>query len=240
MHPPLNHLPKTAAVRGAHLAPPARFSTAILPPYKIDDLFSCVGGFTLVCQECQTDSTYVSHPDTPDYTAIHQAIISDNVSNGGKRQNRDSERRAWFFRAGVHAPGKYETVESDGLATAPARSSCRFAARGATPAAFDERCIPAACVAPRSNTDGILARRALSVGRIARLGATRDLHHGPLRTGTGASPEGSASPGRPSRRRTRRSGASGRSDPASRRTGTASSGRSGRSGSRTGSSCSAR
>src|SRR5580765_193372 len=55
-----------------------------------------------------------------------------------------------------------------------------LAARSATPAAFDERCIPGDSVAPRSNTDGILARRALSAGRIARLGATPDWHHGLL------------------------------------------------------------
>ncbi|MEO7272792.1 MAG: hypothetical protein ABIX28_10780 [Vicinamibacterales bacterium] len=56
-----------------------------------------------------------------------------------------------------------------------------LAARGARPAAFDERGIPGACVAPRANTDGMLARRALAAGRLgshARLGATRDLHHG--------------------------------------------------------------
>src|SRR5690349_15950988 len=55
-----------------------------------------------------------------------------------------------------------------------------LAARGTTPAAFDTRRTPSGGVAPRSNTDGILARRALPVGRIARLGATRDLHHGLL------------------------------------------------------------
>ena len=55
-----------------------------------------------------------------------------------------------------------------------------LAARGESPAAFDRRCIPADCVAPRSNTVSILARRALSSGRIAGLGATRDFHHGLL------------------------------------------------------------
>ncbi len=61
-------------------------------------------------------------------------------------------------------------------------------------AAFDGRCIPAGCVAPRSNTPGIatpprkpraagapvLGRRALPAGRLARLGATPDFHHGLL------------------------------------------------------------
>src|SRR5437667_12830322 len=72
---------------------------------------------------------------------------------------------------------------------------------------FDGRCIPAppqrgcrvgdpgaSCVAPRSNTPGIatpprkiraagapvLGRRALPAGRLARLGATPDFHHGLL------------------------------------------------------------
>src|SRR2546427_12909582 len=54
-------------------------------------------------------------------------------------------------------------------------------ARGESLAAFDGRCIPAGCVAPRSNTPGILGRRALPAGRLARLGATPDFHHGLLR-----------------------------------------------------------
>ncbi len=56
----------------------------------------------------------------------------------------------------------------------------QLAARGESPAAFDRRCIPADCVAPQSHTAGIFPRRALSAGRIARLGATRDFHHGLL------------------------------------------------------------
>src|ERR687888_360863 len=55
-----------------------------------------------------------------------------------------------------------------------------LAARGETPAAFDGRCILAGCVAPRSNTPGILGRRALPSRRLARLGATPDFHHGLL------------------------------------------------------------
>src|SRR5205809_2819077 len=53
-------------------------------------------------------------------------------------------------------------------------------ARGESLAAFDERCIPAGGVAPPSNTPGILSRRALPAGRLARLGATPDFHHGLL------------------------------------------------------------
>src|SRR6266852_30383 len=55
-----------------------------------------------------------------------------------------------------------------------------LAARGESLAAFDERCIPASGVAPPSNTPGILSRHALPAGRLARLGATPDFHHGLL------------------------------------------------------------
>src|SRR5437867_1218498 len=82
-----------------------------------------------------------------------------------------------------------------------------LAARGATPSAFERRCIPPGGVAPPSNTPGIatpprkpraagapaLGRRALppgvpsaapalgwSSGRIAALGATMELHRGLL------------------------------------------------------------
>src|SRR5947208_7732763 len=55
-----------------------------------------------------------------------------------------------------------------------------LAARGESLVAFDGRCIPGGCVAPPSNTGGILSRRALPAGRLARLGATPDSHHGLL------------------------------------------------------------
>src|SRR5438874_7437060 len=82
-----------------------------------------------------------------------------------------------------------------------------LAARGESLAAFDERCIPtppqrgcrvggpgASGVAPPSNTPGIAPHRAhharrgprfsvgraLPAGRLARLGATPDFHHGLL------------------------------------------------------------
>ena len=55
-----------------------------------------------------------------------------------------------------------------------------LAARGESLTAFDGRCIPAGGVAPHSNTPGILGRRALPAGRLARLGATPDFHHGLL------------------------------------------------------------
>ena len=55
-----------------------------------------------------------------------------------------------------------------------------LAARGESLAAFDRRCIPGGCVAPPSNTPGILGRHALPAGRLARLGAAPDFHHGLL------------------------------------------------------------
>ena len=89
----------------------------------------------------------------------------------------------------------------------------RLAARGESPAAFDRRCIPPGCVAPRSSTAGILPRRALPAryaprgaepraengcstdvfsgdGHITGLGATRDVHHGLLGTEAGKKSEG--------------------------------------------------
>jgi tetratricopeptide (TPR) repeat protein len=59
-------------------------------------------------------------------------------------------------------------------------SCVTLTARGASPAAFDGGCIPAGGVAPPSNTPGILSRRALPSGRLPRLGATLDFHHGLL------------------------------------------------------------
>ena len=52
-----------------------------------------------------------------------------------------------------------------------------LAVSGGSRPAFAGRCIPADCVAPPSNTPGILGRRALSAGRIAPLGAAADFHH---------------------------------------------------------------
>src|SRR5712691_2078330 len=66
------------------------------------------------------------------------------------------------------------------LATALEMGQRALAARGESPAAFDGRCIPGGCVAPPSNTPGILGRRALPAGRLARLGATPDFHRGLL------------------------------------------------------------
>ena len=59
-----------------------------------------------------------------------------------------------------------------------------LAARGERSAAFDRRYIPAASVAPRSNTAGMLPRRALqrpdAASLATGLGATPDFHHGLL------------------------------------------------------------
>src|SRR5207247_1590047 len=71
-----------------------------------------------------------------------------------------------------------QTPASPSAGTAALRPG--LAARGESLAAFDERCIPSGGVAPPSNTPGILSRRALPAGRLARLGATPDVHHGLL------------------------------------------------------------
>src|SRR5438876_2929317 len=90
--------------------------------------------------------------------------------------------------------------------TPVATPQTELAARGESPAAFGWRCIPAGCVAPRSNTPGIAPHRAQDArwgprsalvaplcrgphgadcapwvgtsGRIATLGATLDFHQG--------------------------------------------------------------
>ena len=71
-----------------------------------------------------------------------------------------------------------------------------LAARGESPAAFDRRYIPAGCVASRSNTAGMLPRRALRWPDAAlpatALGATRDLHHGLLAARGGQQPTGAS------------------------------------------------
>src|SRR5436309_11115413 len=61
-----------------------------------------------------------------------------------------------------------------------ARSALIPAARGESLAAFDGRCILAGCVAPPSNTPGILGRHALPARRLSRLGATPRFPHGLL------------------------------------------------------------
>ena len=110
-----------------------------------------------------------------------------------------SERRA---SAALYAYADVDEAELRGTADAVAPPDCldvinpnkmrskhmpshfekgrRLAARGESPLAFDEREILAACVAPPSNTGGILSRRALPARRLARLGATPDFHHGLL------------------------------------------------------------
>src|SRR5574342_375744 len=53
-----------------------------------------------------------------------------------------------------------------------------LAARGATPSAFERRCISAGGVAPPSDIPEITGRRALPAGRLAVLGAAMDLPPG--------------------------------------------------------------
>src|SRR5438034_6560611 len=89
-----------------------------------------------------------------------------------------------------------ESLAAFGAPSAAAALGTPFGAPSAAAALgtpFDGRCIPAppqrgcrvgdpggGCVAPPSNTGGILSRRALPAGRLARLGATPDFHHGLL------------------------------------------------------------
>ena len=54
------------------------------------------------------------------------------------------------------------------------------AARRERSSVFGERGILAACVVPPLNAGGIFRRRALSARRLARFGATPDVHHGLL------------------------------------------------------------
>ena len=84
------------------------------------------------------------------------------------------ERRRWPVGAALVVALAALTGSDPGAGVAA------LAARGASLAAFDGRCIPAGCVAPSSNIPDILGRRALPAGRLARLGATPDLHHGLL------------------------------------------------------------
>ena len=75
-------------------------------------------------------------------------------------------------------------AQAQGTATRACRGTrvrgTALAARGESPAAFDQPCIPSDGVAPRSNTAGIFPRHALSARRMAGLGATRDFYHGLL------------------------------------------------------------
>ena len=92
--------------------------------------------------------------------------------------------RAWK-RAAPRVIHRSCHIDQTAAILASRRFSCDrvalpLAARGESLAAFDGRCIPAGCVAPPLNTPGILGRRALPAGRLARLGATPDFHHGLL------------------------------------------------------------
>ena len=123
-----------------------------------------------------------------------QRVPRFNYASGARRIVRPAARHCEIFAARPHAaalvrPFTREALMSESLVTirrhalSLAIAIAVVAARGASAAAFDERCIPPGGVAPRSNTGGILARRALPDGRIARLGATRHLHHGLLARG---------------------------------------------------------
>ncbi len=76
------------------------------------------------------------------------------------------------------APHKTSRLVVGWMLAAAGFGAVGLAARGESLAAFDGRCILGGCVAPPSNTRGILGRRALPARRLARLGATPDFHHG--------------------------------------------------------------
>src|SRR2546425_101413 len=117
-----------------------------------------------------------------------------------------SDRRAGP-RVEAAAVGRTESRRHRGGAADNHSAKAALTARGESLAAFDGRCIPAGCVAPRSNTPGIAPHRAQharwgprrsvvapfdtgvpsaaaalgwSSGRLARLGATPAFHHGLL------------------------------------------------------------
>src|SRR5436190_11561369 len=86
-------------------------------------------------------------------------------------------RQAAFFCAfvGLMVAVVWTTLAARGESP-PAFGAPSAAAALGTP--FGRRCIPADCVAPRSDIPDILGCRALSAGRLAALGATADFHHG--------------------------------------------------------------
>src|SRR2546428_7133906 len=67
--------------------------------------------------------------------------------------------------SGVYDSVMLTRVSAFVIALTASVSANGLAAGGESLAAFDGRCIPAGCVAPRSNTPGILGRRALPAGR---------------------------------------------------------------------------
>jgi Dolichyl-phosphate-mannose-protein mannosyltransferase len=83
-------------------------------------------------------------------------------------------RAGWYAAALAALTGLFTFYEAiilqaavDPFITAAALLALTLAARGESPTAFDERCIRGAGVAPRSNTDGILARRAFRTSRLS-------------------------------------------------------------------------
>src|ERR687888_302100 len=116
------------------------------------------------------------------YSSIETATGGTRAGSSRRSRASDEEFRRPKCRlfisklesSGVRQNARAQTHVRPGTVQFPPR----LTARGETPAAFDGRCILAGCVAPRSNTPGILGRRALPSRRLARLGATPDFHHG--------------------------------------------------------------
>src|SRR4029077_21209338 len=100
---------------------------------------------------------------------------SSNCGSDGRISlPRNDARSSW------KSVSRMSAFAASSVCTRIASPRTSSAARGATPSAFERRCIPAGCVAPPSNIPDILSRRALPSGRLAVLGATMELHHGLL------------------------------------------------------------
>ena len=109
--------------------------------------------------------------------AADVSFVAGQVPDDPRRHRH--ARRRWPHRERDRRSGLLPDTDRSRRAASLATPGLHppLAARGASPAAFAECCIPSAGVAARSNTAGILARGALPAGRTTRLGATRDLHH---------------------------------------------------------------
>ena len=85
--------------------------------------------------------------------------------NGRSHEHTNQIEKETFYDFHIHfATERYQALGAREDAYQPVAK---------VPAAFERRCIPPDCVAPRSNMPNILPRRALSGGRLAALGATR-------------------------------------------------------------------
>ena len=122
-------------------------------------------------QDIESDTGYDTRRRVPDgaLAGVSQTAVYDTCGSVTPGVSKAYGSQALNLRDALQAAG----VDRQDTA----QQSTRLAARGENQSAFDERRILAACVAPSSNTGGILSRRALSTRRLARLGATPDFRH---------------------------------------------------------------